>query len=101
MDSYAKFQVHYGTEQRYEKLVPKGQQRVDVPSSWCGGKPGYGSHRTAIRTIHVMGTVEMSYYGTKRVEYGRCAFNELVLIVVQNGTNWRAIDKKGVQGCTA
>lgn len=101
MDSYAKLQIHFGTEQRFAQLVPKGQQRVEVPSSWCGAKPGHGTNRTIVRTVHVMGTVETSYYGTKRVEYGKCVFNRMVLIVVQNGTNWSAVEKREVQGCTA
>lgn len=98
-DSYAQFQVHYGTEQRYKQLVPKGSQRIEMPSSWFGSRSG--GYRTAIRTINVMGTVETEHYGRQRAEYGRCCYSGWIVVVVQNAGSWKAIERKPVDGCMA
>lgn len=98
-DSYAQFQVHYGTEQRYKQLVAKGRQRVEIPASWVSSHSG--GYRLVIRTVHVMGTVETEHYGRKRVEYGRCVYEKYVVIVVDNGSSWKAIERRDVNGCIA
>jgi hypothetical protein len=99
MDSYSQFQVHYGTERRYPQLQVRGSQRVEMPSSWFGSRGG--GYRSVVRTINVMGTVETEHYGRERVEYGRCMYSGWVVVVVQNGTVWKAVERKGVDGCIA
>jgi hypothetical protein len=99
MDSYATLTVHHGTEQRYPQLQVRGSQRVEMPSSWFGSRSG--SYRSAVKTINVMGTVETEQYSRERVEYGRCMHSGWVVVAVRDGTVWKAVERKGVNGCIA
>lgn len=94
IDSYATgLKVHHDTAERYKQPVPKGQQRVEIPSHWFGSRSG--GYRMVVRTIHVRGTVETEHYVRQRVEFGTCVYGKLMLVVVQNGTTWKAVEKKG------
>lgn len=91
-----------GTAKRNEKPRTVSQQHIEVRSSWCGTKPSQGSYRVIKRAVTVLGTVEVQKYSSiTRVEYGRVEFNKQILLVVNNGTFWYAIDRKPVQGCIA
>lgn len=91
-----------GTGQRNEKPRTVSQQRIEVRSSWCGTKPGQGSYHMIKRAVEVLGTVEVQKYSSvTRVDYGRVAFNKQILLVVNDGATWYAIDRKPVNGCIA
>lgn len=103
-DSYAssKLKVHHGTEQKYDKPVEHAKQHIEVPVSWMEEvKFGGDRMRKITRNVNVLGTVEVSTYGTRRVEYGKCMFKGMVLGVVKDGISWSAVEKKEVKGCTA
>jgi 16S rRNA U516 pseudouridylate synthase RsuA-like enzyme len=97
--STSTFTVHYGTEQRHEKPVERSRQHVDIPSAWMGVKISQGRVRKITRNVAVYGTVEVECYSRKRVEYGKVDYCGDVLLVVQDGTIWRAIDRKVFSGC--
>lgn len=97
INSYATFTVHKDTAQKYGKPREVAQQRIEIPSSWFGSR--YGSYRIITRTVTVLGTVEVEQYSKKRVEYGKCSYSGMLLTVAQDGTNWRAVDRKPVNGC--
>jgi hypothetical protein len=102
MDSYSQFTVHYDTQQRNIKPETRTQQRVEVPSSWYGVKPGHGgSYRLETRSVTVLGTVEVAYYGRRRVEYGKCSFQGHIVKVVKDSTNWKAVSREPISGCIA
>ena len=91
-----------GTVLRNEKSRTVPQQSIEVRSSWCGTKPGHGSYHMIKRAVEVLGTVEVQKYSSvTRVDYGRVAFNKQILLVVNDGTNWYAFDRKPVNGCIA
>jgi len=93
------FTVRYGTEQKYEKPVERARQHVDIPSAWTGLKISHGTFRKIVRNVQACGTVETEYYVCKRVEYGKVAYSGYVVLVVQDGTIWRAIDRREKAKC--
>lgn len=96
------FTVHYGTEQRYEKSVEYVKQHIDIPLAWMPDvKLSGGRYRKITRNVTVLGTVEITHYGRRRVEFGRVAWSHHIVLVIQDGTTWRAIDRKVVNGCKA
>jgi hypothetical protein len=89
------FTIHYGTEEPYGKSVERAKQHIDIPLAWMPGvKISHGAFRKITRNVVVSGTVETEHYGRKRVEYGKVAWSGCIVIVVQDGTIWRAIDRK-------
>lgn len=95
IDSYARLKVNYGTEQKYDQPIEHAQQYVEIPSSWLpGARPGHGTYRTVKRTVEAVGTIEVTHYGTKRVEYGKVSHGGMKVLVVHDSTSWSAIDKK-------
>jgi hypothetical protein len=50
--------------------------------------------------VTVLGTIEVQKYSSvTRVKYGKVPYNGWMMLVVQDGTMWRAADKKSVNGC--
>lgn len=98
-DPYAKLQVHYGTEHKYDKPVTHAKQSVHIPSHMLGRRGG--SYSCVTRSVVAVGTVETEHYGRKRVEYGKVAYGGCVLVVVQDAGVWQTIDKRAVAGCTS
>lgn len=95
IDCYARLKVNYGTEQRYEQSVKHAQQLIEIPSSWLpGAKPGHSGYRIVKRTVEAVGTIEVTHYGTKRVEYGFVSYAGMKVLVVHDSTSWSAIDRK-------
>lgn len=87
-----------GTQRRYVNAETISQQRIEIPSSWLGSR--LGSYRVVERSVTVIGTVEVTKYShTERVKYGKAAYNNWIVAVVEDGTFWRAVDKKPVNGC--
>src|SRR5579884_3997584 len=87
-----------GTQQRYVNAETMSHQQIQIPSSWFGVRSG--GYRVAERSVTVLGTIEVQKYGhAERVKYGKVAYNGWIVLAVQDGTMWRAIDKKPVNGC--
>ena len=94
------FRINYDTQQKHAKPETRSQQHVEVPVRYVEDvKLSGGRTRMLPRTVTVLGTVEVTHYGTKRVEYGKCHINRHIVTVVQDGNFWKAIDRKPVQGC--
>lgn len=102
MDSYSQFIVHYETVERNSQTEMRAQQRIEIPSHWYNVKPGHGSYRIETRNVTVLGTVEVSYYGRRRLAYGKCNFQGHIVKVVKDSTNsWKAVDRLPIKGCIA
>jgi hypothetical protein len=87
-----------GTQQRYVNVETMSHQSIQVPSSWFGVRSG--GYRVAKRAVTVLGTIEVTKYGhVERVKYGRVPYNGWIVFVVEDGTMWRAVDRKPVNGC--
>jgi len=93
------FTVHYGTEQKYDKPVERARQHVDIPSAWMGVKISQGRLRKITRNVIALGTVEIDHYGRRSAEYGKVAYSGYVVLVVQDGTVWQAIDRREKAKC--
>lgn len=101
LNSYSStFTVHPDTQQKNEHPETRSQQRVEVPVRYVEDvKIGGNRTRMLTRAVTVLGTVEVSHYGTRRVEYGKCNVNGHVVSVVEDGTGWCAVDRKPITGC--
>lgn len=103
LNSYSStFTVHFDTQQKHDAPETRPQQRVEVPVRYVEDvKIGGSRTRVMKRAVTVLGMVEVSYYGRRCVEYGKCHINGHVVCVVRDGTGWRAVDRKPVQSCRA
>lgn len=87
-----------GTEHRHVNVETMPQQQIYIPSWLLGVRSG--GYRVAKRAVTVLGTIEVQKYNhIERVKYGKVPYNGCMMLVVQDGTMWRAIDKKSVNGC--
>lgn len=87
-----------GTEHRHVNVETMSHQSIQIPSWLLGVRSG--GYRMAERTVTVLGTVEVTKYGhIERVKYGKVPYNGWMMLVVEDGTTWRAVDKKSVKGC--
>lgn len=90
--SSSKPQIVEGTEQKYDTPEVISAQHIEIPSRWLGCR---GTYHVVTRNISVVGTVEVKKYSSiQRVRYGTAKYNGWTVIVLEDSTNWHAIDKK-------
>lgn len=87
-----------GTQQRYVNAETMSHQQIHIPSWLLGVRSG--GYRVAKRAVAVLGTIEVTKYGSiERVKYGKVAHEGHIVTVVQDGTVWRAVKREPLNGC--